>query len=530
MKLSSIKKDLINIAILLILFFTFILLFGFKVGIPYKDIGKELYVPKRIVDGQVLYKDIHWLYGPLAPYFNALLYKIFGIHSDVLRIEGWILWAFIILTAYIVASKLINKILAFLSALSTFLVVATSNFYLLPYSFSTLFSILLSLLFIICFMKQLKTLNKKLLFLMGFIVGMMIGCKYVVGIAALFSVTIFLVIEKIRLSRVEKIKGKTSHTLKPVKGFRIFLFVFIITTALVHSIFFLLVPTDDLLKQFLGEFHFVSYVKRNVYGKLLDTFLLRSFPHTFLPYRLFLSSWIVIIGLVIISSLYFIIRFTLSKGIKNSKERTILFISIFTISLCPQIVGVGIIFSILPIAFLLIFYFIHYLKKRTKLIYYALVIFFTFYSLLICGGRILILKNRTETLTSKYIYFETEPKRYTHLIKISEFIKERTRPDEKIIVFSKHNIIYLLAERDNATRYDYTFYPVFQNSEEELIKILKRDVNIIVLPERGDIFTSSFVDGEKTNLYKYLQENFIWFKRDEWQGNCVLVKKVEETE
>jgi hypothetical protein len=44
------------------------------------DFGLQLYLPWRIDQGAVLYRDLHYLAGgPLSQYFNALLFKIFGV-------------------------------------------------------------------------------------------------------------------------------------------------------------------------------------------------------------------------------------------------------------------------------------------------------------------------------------------------------------------------------------------------------------------------------------------------------------------
>ena len=44
------------------------------------DFGTQLYLPWRISEGDVLYRDVTYLTGgPLSQYFNALLFKIFGV-------------------------------------------------------------------------------------------------------------------------------------------------------------------------------------------------------------------------------------------------------------------------------------------------------------------------------------------------------------------------------------------------------------------------------------------------------------------
>jgi hypothetical protein len=45
---------------------------------PVVDFGRELYLPWRLSEGAVLYRDVDHLYGPLSQYFNALIFYIFG--------------------------------------------------------------------------------------------------------------------------------------------------------------------------------------------------------------------------------------------------------------------------------------------------------------------------------------------------------------------------------------------------------------------------------------------------------------------
>lgn len=42
------------------------------------DYGRELYVPWRIAEGEVLYRDLAWFNGPLSPYLGALCFALFG--------------------------------------------------------------------------------------------------------------------------------------------------------------------------------------------------------------------------------------------------------------------------------------------------------------------------------------------------------------------------------------------------------------------------------------------------------------------
>ena len=43
------------------------------------DFGRELYVPWRLTEGEVLVRDLSWFNGPLSPYLNALWFELFGV-------------------------------------------------------------------------------------------------------------------------------------------------------------------------------------------------------------------------------------------------------------------------------------------------------------------------------------------------------------------------------------------------------------------------------------------------------------------
>ncbi|MCH7987772.1 MAG: hypothetical protein IID46_01335 [Planctomycetes bacterium] len=48
------------------------------------DFPNELYVPWRLVEGDVLYRDLMFTMGPLSQYFNALLFRLFGVSLSTL--------------------------------------------------------------------------------------------------------------------------------------------------------------------------------------------------------------------------------------------------------------------------------------------------------------------------------------------------------------------------------------------------------------------------------------------------------------
>src|SRR6202035_625475 len=52
------------------------------------DNGREVYVPAEILKGKLLFRDLWYMYGPLAPYVKALLFRIFGVQLMALFVFG----------------------------------------------------------------------------------------------------------------------------------------------------------------------------------------------------------------------------------------------------------------------------------------------------------------------------------------------------------------------------------------------------------------------------------------------------------
>src|ERR1017187_6035665 len=52
--------------------------------LPFEDSGREMNTALRLAEGEVLYRDIGYSYGPLPPLIDGLLLRTFGRSLDVL--------------------------------------------------------------------------------------------------------------------------------------------------------------------------------------------------------------------------------------------------------------------------------------------------------------------------------------------------------------------------------------------------------------------------------------------------------------
>lgn len=119
---------------------------------PIVDFGRELYVPWRLGQGAVLYRDIAYFNGPLSPYFNALIFKLFGPSLHVLMTTNLVLLALFSTMLFAVAARAFGRFAALvgttvqLTILSFIQLAGIGNYnFVTPYSHELTHGLLLSL-------------------------------------------------------------------------------------------------------------------------------------------------------------------------------------------------------------------------------------------------------------------------------------------------------------------------------------------------------------------------------------------------
>src|SRR5262245_22204785 len=146
---------------------------------PMIDHGREMNVPARILAGERLYLDVQCLYGPFASYFNALLYKIFGVHLGVLEVSGAICAALVLLLIYMIARQLLAPWESALVGGVTLVLCAvksTAN-YLQPYSYAALYALVFSLASLLATLLYRRTRRAAWLVWSGIAIGLVLISK-----------------------------------------------------------------------------------------------------------------------------------------------------------------------------------------------------------------------------------------------------------------------------------------------------------------------------------------------------------------
>ena len=150
------------------------------------DFGREVFYPERILAGDVLYKNLFNIYGPLSYQINAVLYKIFGAKLSTLYGAGAVYSLLTVSGVYLLASRYLSKFLSFGLGVFTIAVGVTAvsifNFHF-PYSWAVLYGL-------IAFIYSLYFIKDKL-WLSALLAGICITCKYdflLYGLVVLFLI------------------------------------------------------------------------------------------------------------------------------------------------------------------------------------------------------------------------------------------------------------------------------------------------------------------------------------------------------
>jgi len=158
------------------------------------DSGRELYVPSALAEGKTLYRDIWYLYGPLAPYFNSFLYRVFGVHLEVLCWAGSLSALGCAIFLYLTGMKL-SATLAGWTAGAAVLCQAfrpTLFSFPLPYSYATVYGCLVSCVFLYIVIQSSASKNRLWIFGAGAAAAAALLLKLELGVACYVALALLI--------------------------------------------------------------------------------------------------------------------------------------------------------------------------------------------------------------------------------------------------------------------------------------------------------------------------------------------------
>ncbi len=189
------KRDIaLDAAFILIVLGGFVAVTWGRWAHPIIDYGREVYVPWRITAGEVLYKDLAYLFGAFPPYWNALLFKVFGpsiatltgFNTALALADVFLVYRFLYLSA--------DRLTALLGA-AGFLLLAVCNlhmaynmYYLAPYSHNAAYAVFFVLCALNVLPSLLRILERRAFFLLGFFLAGALLSRLEIFLAAALAI------------------------------------------------------------------------------------------------------------------------------------------------------------------------------------------------------------------------------------------------------------------------------------------------------------------------------------------------------
>lgn len=153
------------------------------------DFGHQLYTAWRLSTGALLYTDTDYLMGPLSPYWNALLFRVFGPSFMTLALANIVLVAILLVLLYRLLAR-VGRPLAAAAACLVFVtlfafgqLVGYGNYnFVAPYSHDLTHGVLLSVAAIFCLARYHA----------GSRAGWMAAAGLAIGLLSLTKVEVFV--------------------------------------------------------------------------------------------------------------------------------------------------------------------------------------------------------------------------------------------------------------------------------------------------------------------------------------------------
>lgn len=165
------------------------------------DTGRELDTPKQLAEGKMLYRDVRYWYGPLAPYAHSLLYRAFGTRLDVITAAGLSLAALLGWLSYRLLRRFVARCAATVGVVGILTMNAFGSYrfpnifnFVLPYSFPAVYGTVLALASVYMLLRYLRNRRCGDFCLACGLLGLVSLCKLETLAAALAAHAAFLVI------------------------------------------------------------------------------------------------------------------------------------------------------------------------------------------------------------------------------------------------------------------------------------------------------------------------------------------------
>lgn len=163
------------------------------------DFGLQLYIPWRLADGAVLYRDLFYMAGgPLSQYFHAALFKIFGTSFATLICSNLLITVGLVSLIYLRFRRVTDTVTGTLLAVAVVIGFAFAAYssggnynYLAPYSHEMLHGLTLGILTLALLTHDPCKNNRTTLLGAGFATGLVALTKPDIFLALMLTLLFF---------------------------------------------------------------------------------------------------------------------------------------------------------------------------------------------------------------------------------------------------------------------------------------------------------------------------------------------------
>jgi hypothetical protein len=424
------------------------------------DAGKEMVAPWLLLDGQMLYRDVFWLYGPWAPYFNAGLFYLFGVHNDVLLWTAKALGGGVVLGVFLCLRTITTPTIAFIGGFCALTLSTTSNYFAWPYSFSNLWATAGSLFAVWHLMRWQKSGNKAEIFWAGVFGIIVVSCKFIIILPVLVAFWGMLFTQ-----HTTAIKGSPGLLSRLFPAF-IYTAIMLLAFTLPMYWFYLRSEPESFWLQAGTLFHARHLMAAELYNRLRETVFLQNgleIENFSAAIAVLLCPFAVMLG--ICTWCYAWIK---DAGARAALLAPLPIVAFAAGNLLQMNSSVHAPY-VFPACVVALFWACHWWNRAaesriSRFILLAIWILVPTFCITLAVGRLVKIQVREGIVETPRYRFNWPPLEANILQSMSDHIRQSTKPTDRIIILAPQDYLYLLADRKPALGYLYTWYEPFHNT------------------------------------------------------------------
>ncbi len=164
------------------------------------DFGREIYLPWRLAEGEVLYRDVAHFSGPVSPYLNAAAFRLFGTSLTTLIYTNLAIFVATCVGLWLVGRRMAAQspwpaVLAVIGLCGFLQLVGTANYnFMTPYSHELTHAIALAIAIVLLSLRWADRPTVGRALAVGLVLGVQLMTKPEVCIATLSGVGVLMLI------------------------------------------------------------------------------------------------------------------------------------------------------------------------------------------------------------------------------------------------------------------------------------------------------------------------------------------------